>query len=138
MKLATLVALIALVGGAEANAAQTFKCKTLDGIKVGDGGTFEKLTDNEQRFWFGAYKALVIDTLSGAVKIGDGQTRNWVIEQTKVDGDWDFVANSAKPIEPLRIAADTVRLRVGRGEPVTFVYVYNGFMFFTGTCEDIY
>src|SRR4051795_13536627 len=106
MKIATFIAFVALMASAEADGGQTFACKTLDGIKVGDGGTFEKLPDNE----FGAYKTLVIDTLYGAVKIGEGQTRKWVIEQTKVDGDWDFVAKSAIPNETPREAVDTVRL----------------------------
>jgi hypothetical protein len=82
----------------------------------------------------------VINTRSGAVKIGDGDARDWVIEQTKVGGRWDFVANSTYPLvqklndaalpgaKKIRVASDQVRLRVGRGEKTLFVYVYNGFV----------
>jgi len=88
----------------------------------------------------------VINTRSGAVKIGDGDARDWVIEQTKVGGRWDFVANSTYPLvqklndaalpgaKKIRVASDQVRLRVGR----LFVYVYNGFLFLSGTCQEIY
>ena len=66
----------------------------------------ERATGHERDFWVGAYKSLVIDTRTGAVRIGDGNARDWVIEQTKADGNWDFVANSTPPaIQRLNDAA---------------------------------
>jgi hypothetical protein len=144
MKFVIFSTLTALLASSHAFAAQTYRCTTLDVAKINDDGMVERAVGHERDFWLGAYKSLVIDTKSGAVKIGDGDARDWVIEQTKVDGDWDFVANSTLPAiqrlndarsgEKIRVASDQVRLRVGR----LFVYVYNGFLFLSGTCQEIY
>jgi hypothetical protein len=89
-------------------AAQTFKCMTADAVRS-DKGRFVR--DNVTQWWsVNGYKTIVVDTRSGAIKLGDGPVSDWVIQQNKVDGDWDFVASSADA-RITRVAADLFRLR---------------------------
>jgi hypothetical protein len=95
--------------------------------------------DNVTKWWSeNAYKSFIVDTRSGAMKFGDGQVIDWFVEQTKVDGNWDFVASSSDT-RGRRVAADRIQLRVSRDkEPVQFILVVNGFAIYTGTCEEVY
>jgi hypothetical protein len=120
-----------------ANAAQTFQCTTRDVVTVENGAFVRNSTARQ----FGdTYKTIVVDTRSGAIKFGVLETKDWIILQAKVDGDWDFVATSADT-RNVRVIADTIRLRVPRGgdsEPVQFLYIYGGSWMLTGTCEALY
>jgi hypothetical protein len=93
-----LSAFAALVCGDQAFAAQTYRCWTLP--KSVMTAWLSALRGNDREFWLrSGYKSFVIDARSGAVKVGDLDARDWVIEQTKVDGAWDFVAKASRAIQ---------------------------------------
>jgi hypothetical protein len=72
----------ALLAYGHAFAAQTYHCTTLDVAQINDDGMVERATGHKRDFWLGAYKSLVIDTRTGAVKIGEGSAlcRSFVLD----------------------------------------------------------
>ncbi|MEH2524221.1 MULTISPECIES: hypothetical protein [unclassified Bradyrhizobium] len=122
-----LVIVLILIGG-HARAEQTYVCTTLDVFDV-EAGRFARSKKSD--FWLGAVGQLVVDTRSGAIKIGDQKAADWKIVQ-KGGANNDFVA-----MPGLLAPSDSIRLRFFK-KPVTFVLMSNGFNFFSGTCEALY
>jgi hypothetical protein len=138
MKMTPLIIVASLAAPVEAYCAQSFRCKTLDAVEATESGRFDRT--GTTAFLQKTFASVVADTRSGAIKLQDLETQDWIIEQTKVDGDWDFVATSAKSTPGRRVAMDTFRLRVPTvgAKSASFVLTYNGFVFISGTCEPLY
>jgi hypothetical protein len=142
-----LIAMVLCVTAMPASAATVFKCKTLDGVEIDDGGKLVRET-TVHTIATEIFPGAMVDTQSGLIKVGDYPAKKWLVLRGLADQPWNFVATlppahgtipatPSSPSLPIPDTTETIRLYAEPGEPVLFSVMFEHRIFLSGTCEAV-
>jgi len=142
-----LIAVVLCVTATPVSAATVFKCRTLDGVVIGDDGKLGRditVDTMVTKLFPGA----MVDTQSGLIKVGEYPAQKWKVLRGLADQPWNFVATlppahaaipatPSSPSSPIPDMTETIRLYAEPGDPVLFSVMWEHRIFLSGTCEVV-